>query len=71
MGAEHTDNHNTNPDPFLLTDSKVMTGQGKAVVLAVGAHTLLARIRGKKEYQVNQSETHLDHKLDTIAKKIG
>jgi hypothetical protein len=26
------DNHVANPDPFLLSNSKVMTGQGKALV---------------------------------------
>ena len=39
------DNHTSNPDPFLLTESKIMTGQGKAVVCAVGNNTLLARMR--------------------------
>ena len=39
------DNHTANPDPFLLTESKIMTGQGKAVVCAVGKNTLLARMR--------------------------
>ena len=29
-----------NPDPILLQDSIVMTGMGKAVVLAVGSHTM-------------------------------
>lgn len=31
---------NENPDPILLQDSIVMTGTCKAVVLAVGEHTL-------------------------------
>lgn len=29
-----------NPDPILLSDSIVMTGTGKALVLAVGKHVL-------------------------------
>jgi hypothetical protein len=29
-----------------------MTGQGKAVVCAVGCNTLLARIRGCEEYEL-------------------
>jgi len=29
-----------NPDPILLQDSIIMSGFGKAVVLAVGKHTL-------------------------------
>lgn len=39
------DNHHRHPDPFLLSDSKVMTGQGKAIVCCVGGNTLLARSR--------------------------
>lgn len=32
MNDENGDNHRTNPDPFLFSNSKVMTGQGKALV---------------------------------------
>ena len=42
------DNHKRHPDPFLFTDSKVMTGQGKALVCCVGGNTLLARKRKPK-----------------------
>jgi len=35
-GEEH---HRENPDPFLLSRSLVITGQGRAVVCAVGKHT--------------------------------
>ena len=37
---DEVDNHLENPDPFLLQDSKIMTGQGKAVVCCVGKNTL-------------------------------
>jgi hypothetical protein len=47
-----------------------MTGQGKAIVCAVGSHTLLASIRGQQEYKVKESVTHLEAKLDSTAKKI-
>lgn len=30
------DNHRDNPDPFLFTDSKIVEGQGKALVCCVG-----------------------------------
>jgi magnesium-transporting ATPase (P-type) len=40
-----TDNHLQNPDPFLLSGSLVLTGQGKALVCSVGDNTLLARSR--------------------------
>ena len=33
------ESHRENPDPFLLTNSLIMTGSGRAVVCAVGAHT--------------------------------
>lgn len=41
--SDEPNNHKDNPDPFLFTDSKVMTGAGKAVVCAVGENTLAAR----------------------------
>jgi magnesium-transporting ATPase (P-type) len=34
------ENHLDNPNPILLSGSLVMTGNGKAVVLAVGKRTL-------------------------------
>jgi Ca2+-transporting ATPase len=37
--GEWFDNHLDNPDPFMLTNSKIMTGEGKAVVCAVGRNT--------------------------------
>ena len=37
------DNHKENVDPFLLYDSKVLTGQGKALVLCVGKNTRYAK----------------------------
>jgi len=43
--SEEPDNHKDNPDPFLFSDSKVMKGQGKAVILGVGENTLLWRNR--------------------------
>jgi P-type Ca2+ transporter type 2C len=33
------DHHRDNPDPFLLTNSLILTGSGRAVVAAVGNHT--------------------------------
>lgn len=35
-GEEH---HRDNPDPFLLTNSLITSGSGRAVVAAVGKHT--------------------------------
>jgi len=44
---DEPNNHKDNPDPFLFTDSKVMTGHGKAVICAVGDSTMKARARKK------------------------
>ena len=35
-GDEH---HRDNPDPFLLSNSLILSGSGRAVVCAVGTHT--------------------------------
>ena len=43
------DNHKQHPDPFLFTDTKVMTGQGKALVCCVGPNTVLATKRKPKD----------------------
>ena len=48
------DNHRDHPDPFILSDSKIMTGQGKALVCAVGKNTLLAQNRKPKDLQVQE-----------------
>jgi magnesium-transporting ATPase (P-type) len=37
------DNHKLNPDPFLLSASKVMSGSGRAIVCSVGKNTRLSR----------------------------
>lgn len=37
------DNHKLNPDPFLLSASKIMSGSGKAIVCSVGKNTRLSR----------------------------
>lgn len=45
-GTIEENNHTLNPDPFLLADSLVMTGSGKAVVLAVGNYKHLFELQG-------------------------
>jgi magnesium-transporting ATPase (P-type) len=52
--AQEVDNHEDHPDPFLFSDSKVMTGQGKAVVCCVGDQTLLARNRKPKDLVIEE-----------------
>ena len=65
------DNHLENPDPFLLTDSKIMTGEGKAVVCAVGRNTQLARLRGNKPMKHEEETTHLEEKLKVVSEQVG
>lgn len=64
------DNHDDNPDAFLLTDTSIMTGQGRAIVCAVGENTLLARIRSKEDLEIEETNTHLEEKLKFTAKQI-
>lgn len=64
---------NHNPDCILLQDSIVMNGAGKAVVLAVGKHTLKERDMSKQleddkyALQIEKSLTPFQKKLDTLA----
>ena len=44
---ESIDNHDANPDCFLYTNSNVMTGQGRALVCAVGENTFLSKSKKK------------------------
>ena len=44
-----------------------MTGQGKAVVCAVGRNTSLARMRQGQEFKIEEQNTHLEKKLEFIA----
>ena len=40
---EEPDNHSTDPQPFLLSGSKVLTGSGRAIVCSVGENTRFYR----------------------------
>ena len=66
-----------NPDPILVQDSLVMQGTGKAVVLAVGKHTLkeqelAADLKADKyALQIEKSETPFQEKLRILAEIIG
>jgi Ca2+-transporting ATPase len=68
--GEQGDNHQDHPDPFLFSDSKIMTGQGKAVVCCVGESTLLARNRKPKDLVIDEQFTFLEEKLEKTAKQI-
>jgi len=68
---------NENPDPILLQDSIVMTGSCKAVVLAVGEHTLKEKeIKNDLKndsyaLQVEKNLTPFQTKLEILAGIIG
>jgi magnesium-transporting ATPase (P-type) len=70
LDAPEVDNHTEHPDPFLFSDSKVMTGQGKAIVCCVGENTLLARNRKPKDLVIEEQFTFLEDKLERTAKQI-
>jgi magnesium-transporting ATPase (P-type) len=38
-------NHKEHPDPFIFSNSKILTGSGKALVCCVGKSTKLSRLR--------------------------
>lgn len=64
------DNHLQNPDNVLLADSKVMKGEGRAVVCAVGDHTLLSRHRKKEQLTIKEAQTELEDRLDKVSKAV-
>ena len=45
-----------------------MKGEGRAVVCAVGDHTLLSRHRKKEDLIMKETETEVEKKLKKIAK---
>lgn len=65
--GQGADNHQTHPDPFLFSDTKIMTGQGKAIVCCVGESTLLARSRRPKDLVIEEQRTFLEEKLEKTA----
>ena len=66
-----------NPDNILLQDSIVMRGAGKAVVLAVGKHTLKeqeiaeALDEDKNALEIEKTLTPFQTRLETLANIIG
>lgn len=66
--AVTTENYSSNPNPFLLQNTLAESGQARAIVLAVGAHTC----SGRAERCLDEPEpTPLQKKLETIADLIG
>lgn len=61
--------YHLNPNPFLLAKTLVEVGQGKALVCAVGTHTRSGM--AEEKLNIEEDETPLQYKLETIASEIG
>lgn len=68
---QEVDNHKDNPDFTLLSDSKVMKGEGRAIVCAVGNNTYLARKRKKDHLIIEEERTLLEQKLENLSEIVG
>jgi len=71
FGLLREDNHKQHPDPVLFSDSKVMTGWGKALVCCVGENTLLAKTRKPKDLEIEEQKTFLEQRLEVAADQIS
>jgi len=69
-GHNEPDNHKEHPDPFLFTDSKIKSGQGRAIVCCVGENTLLAKSRKPADMVIEEQNTDLEKKLEKSAGQI-
>lgn len=65
------DNHESNPDFTLLSDSKVMEGEGRALVCAVGDMTYLSRKRSKDQLIIKEQKTNLEKRLEQVGEIVG
>ena len=70
-GVERWDNHHANPDPILLTGSKILAGSGRAVVCAVGRHTRMSRSRGAGQLKLKEQQTYFEERLTQAAEQMG
>lgn len=62
-------NFDHNPNPFLLGKTLCVSGQGLAIVCAVGTHTRSGM--AEEKLNIEEEETPLQAKLETIANEIG
>ena len=62
-------NFEHNPNPFLLGKTLVESGQGLAIICAVGVHTRSGM--AEEKLNIEEEETPLQGKLETIANEIG
>lgn len=70
-GRFEPDNHKNNPDNTLLSNSNVMRGEGRAIVCAVGRHTVLSRNRKAQQLVIKEQNTELEERLEKVSKVIG
>lgn len=70
-GRKIADNHKANPDNLLLSNTKIMRGEARAVVCAVGEHTLLSRGRKKEQLVLKEEDTELEVKLEKVSISVG
>ena len=59
------------PSPIILSGTNCIEGTGKAIVLAVGEHSLKGIIRRTVDNAKENSKTPLEEKLEVIAQMIG
>lgn len=59
-----------NPDPFLYTETKICTGQGRAIVCCVGHSCYINKNRKKADLVIKEQKTELEDKLENVANKI-
>lgn len=71
INDDEIDNHKSNPDFILLSDSKVMKGEGRAIVCAVGKFTYLARKRTKQSLMMEEEKTLLEQKLEQLSEVVS
>ena len=64
------DNHKSNPDPFLLSSTMIMTGSGRAIVCCVGENTRLAKSTKPQDMVIKEQKTFLEEKLETLSQQI-
>jgi len=67
---EYEDNHVENPNPFLLSGSKVIAGSGTAIVAAVGDNTRLSHSTNKNDNILKEQQTFLEKRLNLISSNI-
>jgi Ca2+-transporting ATPase len=58
-----------NPNPFMLGKTLVNSGQGVALICAVGVHTRSGM--AEEKLNIEEEDTPLQSKLETIANEIG